>query len=250
MSKGIGANVLITGANRGIGLGLVKKLAKQSDVKRIFAGCRNPKSATELKSLQNKYPSIKLVEIDVTKDSSIQFAFNQVKSDLACNGKLNLLINNAGILERDGKGSRVQTPDRETYMRHFNVNSVSIAIVTATFLPLIRRAAEAKELARIVNISSILGSCTNINGTKYLPEQNLVYSMSKNAVNMYTRGLAGDETNITVVAVCPGWVQTDIGSSAAELTVDQSTEALIKIINNLQQKDSGSFMDRNGIIPY
>ncbi|KAI1702696.1 short chain dehydrogenase domain-containing protein [Ditylenchus destructor] len=93
-------NVFITGANRGIGLGLVKEFAKQSDVQNIFAGCRDPSKAKELSDLQKVHPSIKIIQIDVQNDSTIKSAVTEVERILGPNTGLNILINNAAIAEK------------------------------------------------------------------------------------------------------------------------------------------------------
>uniref|UniRef100_A0A915D0V7 Uncharacterized protein n=1 Tax=Ditylenchus dipsaci TaxID=166011 RepID=A0A915D0V7_9BILA len=97
--SGIGANVFITGANRGIGLGLVKEIAKVSGIKNIFAGCRDPTNAKDLNEIEKSTNSVvKLVQFDVQNDDSIKSALHTVKKSIGGGSALNLLINNAGIL--------------------------------------------------------------------------------------------------------------------------------------------------------
>ncbi|KAH7698804.1 Protein C30G12.2, partial [Aphelenchoides avenae] len=175
---GVGANVLLTGANRGIGLGLVHVLVKAPGVKRIFAGCRKPEQAKELKQLQKSSPALEIIQLDVSDDASIKKAFEHVSQAVGNEG-LNLLINNSGILE--SSGTAIDNADRATYLRHFDVNAVSVAVVTSIFLPLLRKAASAGGPARIANISSTLGSVQLTENCLPLPsgERNVVYGMSK-----------------------------------------------------------------------
>ncbi|KAI3412084.1 hypothetical protein GPALN_002127 [Globodera pallida] len=99
----LGANVFLTGANRGIGLGLVKeKILKLGGVTNLFAGCRDPDQAQELKELAKCNKALKLVKIDVSSDESIKNAVSDVCKVLGSDDGLNTLINNAGILEKVG----------------------------------------------------------------------------------------------------------------------------------------------------
>ncbi|KAI1700068.1 short chain dehydrogenase domain-containing protein [Ditylenchus destructor] len=252
-------NVFITGANRGIGLGLVKEFAKQSDVQNIFAGCRDPNKAKELSDLQAAHPSIKIIQIDVQNDSTIKSAVTEVERILGPNSGLNVLINNAAILEKNS-GQKLAEPDRKVWLQHFDVNTVSVAIVTAAFLPLLRKASAGDSPSKVVNISSTLGSTKlfpsfpklfglpdNIRGTKALAQhENIVYGMSKAALNHYTRALACDEPTLIAIAVCPGWVRTDMGGSDAMISVEDSTSALLNLIASLSQDQSGGYFSNQG----
>jgi len=249
--SGIGPVVLITGANRGIGLGLVQQLLKFPEVKIIFAGCRDPEKATELKALQKSHPAVKPLRIDVQSDASIKSAFNEVKSVLeeSNQGGLNLLINNSGILEMTG--GTVTEPDRQTYLRHFDVNTVGLAVISAEFLPLLKKASANGDPARIVNLSSHFGSTELVPMYTAHEANNIVYGMSKAAVNHYAKALAEAEKDVVVVAVAPGWVQTDMGGGKASLTVEESTSLIVRFVSGLKPSDSGSFVDQNGEkLPY
>uniref|UniRef100_A0A915D2B8 C-factor n=1 Tax=Ditylenchus dipsaci TaxID=166011 RepID=A0A915D2B8_9BILA len=218
--SGIGANVFITGANRGIGLGLVKEIAKVSGIKNIFAGCR-------IQLVQRSCKILKKAQI-----LCIKAAFNEVKKCLGSEPALNLLINNSGILENKA------------------------AMTTAAFLPLIRQAGASNQSAKILNISSGLGSTAGVQSSKQIPNSNIVYGMSKQrhimapvrALNHYTKALAGDvkENNVVAIAMCPGWVRTDMGTSAAMLSVDESVSAIVKLIASLEIGQSGAYLDRLG----
>uniref|UniRef100_A0A914DJQ1 NAD(P)-binding protein n=1 Tax=Acrobeloides nanus TaxID=290746 RepID=A0A914DJQ1_9BILA len=244
-----GANILITGANRGIGLAFVRYLAKENEVKRIFAGARNPQNAQDLQELEKLYPGkISSVQLDVQNDSSIESAYNHVKNVLKDEG-LNLLINNAGILE--WTGSSYENADRATFLRTFDVNTVSSVVVTKAFLPLLSKAVQKKERSVIVNISSGLASIKTTAGPYNRGggiEPNVVYGMSKAAMNYFNRafGVVEAKNGIISVAVAPGWIQTDMGGSNASLTVDESIPEILKTVGNLKIEDSGRFVDRFG----
>jgi len=247
----IGPTVLITGANRGIDLGLVKQLVACPSVKTIFAGCRDPGAAAELNALQQKHPVVKPLRIDVQCDDSIKAAFAEVAGILEPSGHrgLNLLINNSGVLDKTG--ACVAELNRQTYSHLFDVNTVGLAITSAVFLPLLKKAAANGEPARILNISDGFGSSENVPKFINHPVYKVTYGMSKAAVNHYTKALAAVEKDIVVAAMCPGWVQTDMGGANAALTVEKSTSAILKTTSGLKPEDSGRFIDRNGkTIPY
>ncbi|KAI1714411.1 short chain dehydrogenase domain-containing protein [Ditylenchus destructor] len=224
-SNGVGMNIFITGANRGIGLGL------------------------ELKELQNKSGSpVKLIQIDVQNDVSIISAVAQVDKVIsATGGGLNVLINNSGILDKSG-GIGATHPDRQVYARHFDVNATGVAMTTAAFLPLIRRANVAGQAAKIINVSSQLGSTANLKSSGAIFGGNIIYGMSKAALNHFTTGLSVEvkDTNIVTIALCPGWVRTDMGGDTATLSVEESASAIAKLISALKKEHSGMYLDRFG----
>jgi len=248
---GIGSAVLVTGSNRGIGLGIVKQLVKCPEVTTIFAGCRDPEKADELNSLKASHPAVKPVKIDVQCDESIKSAFNEVKAALEASsqGGFNLLVNNSGILE--WKGVSPTEPDRQTYIRHFDVNTVGVAVTSSVFLPLLKKAAANGQPARILNISSTFGSTEHVPVYTSHPSNNIVYGMTKAAVNHYSKALAEAEKDVVVVAMCPGWVQTDMGGAAASLTVEESTSSIVRVVSGLKPTDSGAYISHGGEkIPY
>ncbi len=115
-----------------------------------------------------------------------------------------------------------------------------------TFLPLLKSASAAGKPARILNISSTLGSTELVPAYKANPALNIVYGMSKAAVNHYTKALADLEKSVVTVAMCPGWVQTDMGTKNAPLTVDESTSAIVKTLAGLSPLHSGTFINHHG----
>uniref|UniRef100_A0A914E5L2 Uncharacterized protein n=1 Tax=Acrobeloides nanus TaxID=290746 RepID=A0A914E5L2_9BILA len=207
MYQKIGSNVLVTGANRGIGLGLVKELSKLEEVQHIFACFYNQVKIEELKTFQEQCPKVYIIELDVTNDESIQKALSEIRNILGENSSLNLLINNAAILEQGGV--TVQEPNRENFLRHLNTNSLGPVMVNAAFLTLLRNATSLNQPAKIVNISSLNGSIEKGSGTPFISAEgsfkNIVYGMSKCALNHYTKALAQEEPSIISIAICPGW---------------------------------------------
>uniref|UniRef100_A0A914PAU2 Uncharacterized protein n=1 Tax=Panagrolaimus davidi TaxID=227884 RepID=A0A914PAU2_9BILA len=95
-------NILVTGANRGIGFSFVKHLCLLNTVERVFAGCRSPENATDLIKLQKTNSKIKIIKLDIQNDLCIQLAAEQISYEIGENEGINCLINNAGVLEMVG----------------------------------------------------------------------------------------------------------------------------------------------------
>jgi NAD(P)-dependent dehydrogenase (short-subunit alcohol dehydrogenase family) len=222
--------VLITGANRGIGLGLTWYfLEKGYDV---VATTRNLTKSTELNSLAKDYTGRCVIETcDVKSDLSVKALADKLKAK----GSLDILINNAGISKDSASGFKETSLKDVEEM--FHVNAVSAMRVTQEVIGLLEKATAPI----IANISSKMGSMSdNASGGYY------GYRMSKAAMNMFAVCLAKDFPNITTVTLHPGWVKTDMGGQNAPTTVKESTKGLGSLIENLKKPDSGKFLDFQG----
>ena len=224
--------VLITGSNRGLGLALTQESLARGD--RVFATCRDPDGADELQALAAEHADqLTVLRLDVTDEETIEASAEAVHSE---EDGLDVLINNAGI---NPKGERPGNLDVETMLHTFHVNAVGPMMVAQGHLDLLRRGDEP----RIVNISSTLGSLTRkSSGGTYS------YSSSKAALNMLTRTLAFDlrSDGITVVAMHPGWVRTDMGGSGAPLSPQESARGILDVIRDLSLDDIGGFITHRG----
>ncbi|KGL78002.1 hypothetical protein N309_01670, partial [Tinamus guttatus] len=252
-------SVLVTGANRGIGLGLVKHFLQfRNPPERIFAACRDPKGekAQELQQLASKHPSLVIIQLEVTDPTSIQAAAASVTEHLKGSG-LNLLINNAGIV----KWNSLDTETREEMSAVYDSNTIGPLLVSQAFLPLLKKAAQGSptsELscsrAAIINMSSSAGSVEEV----YLWDlgQIISYRCSKAALNMLTKcqSLGYREHGILCAALHPGWVQTDMGTSSGlkpPLTMDVSVQGMLKVLCSLSEKDTGTFLNWEGkVVPW
>ncbi|QDF06411.1 SDR family oxidoreductase [Myxococcus xanthus] len=222
-------NVVITGANRGIGLELVRQCRSRGDV--VHAGVRAPVHAAELTGLiRGAGGRLHVHTLDVADPASVR-AFA-----MGLPGPVHLLINNAGVRSRPDELSDL---DGDDLTRTFQVNAVAALRVTVALLPQLRAAGGAK----VANLSSNLGSIAdNSWGGAY------GYRMSKAALNMATRSLGHDlkEDGILAFALSPGWVQTDMGGSEAPTAVDTSVAGLLAVLSRLRTEDSGGFFDFEG----
>lgn len=217
--------VFITGANRGIGLGLAREFARIGW--HVFGGCR--KVPVGLDSGE-----IEWVVLDVADESSVRNALAEIASRVP---HLDVLVNNAGINPEPHDAGVLDIPI-EVVMRAFDVNTAGAVRVLQASAALLRLSPNP----RVVNVSSGAGSLAHNRVEKRLP----AYCISKAALNMFTQRAARELTDMTVVSVTPGWVRTDMGGSDASLGVDEVCEALAKTITALNRSRSGEWIDRFG----
>ena len=225
---------VITGAGRGIGLELTRLLSENEYT--LYAGYRDPQRAAELLELAQENPVVRPIELDVADEVSVRQATRRINSEL---GRLDLLVNNAGILKKPG--GALSDYSGEDLLEHFRVNTVGAHLVTEALAGLFG------EGAKIVNISSEMGSISGASNTT------APYRISKTALNMLTKLQAQNYRRRGVVSVCthPGWVKTPMGGAGAPLTAEESAVRLLRFIDRLSQKDSGKFLTVGGApIPY
>lgn len=238
-------SVLITGANRGLGLEFVKQLVSSSKLPRhLFAACRNPDKADELQEIAKSHGNVIILKLDV-KDSKSYAAVAQQVSDVVGDAGLNLLINNAGIMFRDS----LENVTRENMVETFEVNVVAPLLFTKELLPLLKKAAKSGgntlscSRAGVVNITSKMGSMEdNTSGSAYS------YRTSKTAVNMVTKSMSVDlkPEGILAFALHPGWVLTDMGGPQALITTQVSVESMLNTIAKATAEQAGFMLNYDG----
>lgn len=222
--------VLITGANRGIGLALTIELLRRGD--HVVAAARNPWGGA-LGELAAAHPgALTPIELDVTSDASVAAA----KEALAGRA-IDVLLNNAGLYGPRDRQSGLDV-DFEAWREVFEVNVYAPVRVAQAFLPNI----EAGQGRKIATISSRMGSI----GAN--PGNALIYRSSKAAVNMamVVFGNAVRARNVSVLLFHPGWVQTDMGGGGADITPAESAGGLIRTIDGSGMAESNSFRDYTG----
>ncbi|CAL1296321.1 unnamed protein product [Larinioides sclopetarius] len=246
-------SVMVTGANRGIGLEFVKQLVKLPKPPRIvFATYRNESTVQDLKDIQEKCKEtqIVLIQMDVSKINDIESAKNIISQKVGDKG-LNLLINNAGVAKYQGFPEITE----ENMLFHFTTNTVGPVMVLKVMLPLLQKSAAQKKSeksvsrAAVINISSLMGSIAEL--TVAQPKEYLKvlgYRVSKTALNMAMRvaALTIKDQDVLVVNMCPGWVKTDMGSDQAMLEPSESISSMLNTFPNLNESHHGTFLDRNG----
>lgn len=229
--------LLITGANRGIGLELCRQYLTQDW--EVYATCRDPDNALALKELAShaNNKNLHIHPLDVTNEQQM----DALKTTL--NGKpIDILLNNAGIYAKEA--SRFGHSDNDAWQQTININLLAPMKMMEYFVDNI--AASDKRL--IANMSSKMGSMAdNRLGGSY------AYRATKAALNAVTVSAAHDlkHRDICVIILHPGWVRTDMGGENAELSIAQSGTKLRKIMTQTTMKDSASFFDIDGsIIPW
>ncbi|KAK9496986.1 hypothetical protein O3M35_012786 [Rhynocoris fuscipes] len=240
-------SILITGANRGIGLGLVKAfINSERNPNIIVAACRKPNEATDLQKLAENHKNINILQLEVNKFETFKdFAKNV--SNIVQNNGLNLLVNNAGISH---KFLRIGSLQAEPMMEEFAINCVAPLMLSKELLPLLKQAAEnnkdlpiCSQRAAIVNISSILGSISDNDQGGFYP-----YRCSKSALNAATKSLSIDLKPYNILAMClhPGWIKTSMGGPKAPLEVDTACATIVHTISNLACGHNGGFFTFEG----
>ena len=229
-------DILITGANRGLGLELTRQYLSD-DATQIFATCRHPDRAKQLHELAaNNGDRIRILCLDVSDEATIHAAQASVAEEV--NG-LDLLINNAGIFPKgDHQSLNLGNLSATAVGEVITTNAVGALIVTQAFRHLLSNG----ENPRVVMISSGMGSISGAGGGSY------AYRMSKAAMNMAARVLATDSAmgGIITITTHPGWVSTDMGGPSAAITPAQSAAGLRSLIGQLTDADNGKFFLYDG----
>lgn len=221
----------VTGANRGIGLGFTRQFIDRGD--RVVAMVRDPAAASDLNKLRDEVGErLQVVPVDVTEPQLIERARKHIQDQ---HGRLDLLVNNAGVM-----GSKESFPQlsEDDFLKVFDVNCLGAFRVTKGLLPLLQ-----ETRGNVVFITSLMGSIEdNRSGGSY------PYRVSKAALNMLGKTLAEDyrERGIYSLVLHPGWVQTPMGGERAPLSVKQSVRNMIEVIEQLDEEMSGSFYSHEG----
>lgn len=227
--------VVITGANRGIGLELTRRFAAKAE--RVIACCRNPARASSLNQLAtDSKGKVQTKTLDVTDYSGVKALAAQL------NGQgVDVLINNAGILG-PRPDSRVQNV--QAWRQVLEVNTIAPLKVAEAFFDNLR----GGRRKLIVNLTSKMGSVgDNGSGSAY------IYRSSKAGLNAVMKSLAMDtaDEDFTVLLLHPGWVKTDMGGPDALIDVSTSVDGLMAIIDAANPSQTGSFLDYDGtVIPW
>lgn len=220
--------VLITGANRGLGLEFTKQYA--ADGWNVLACCRHPQSAMQLQALAQTHPNIKIFSLDVADFTQIDALALQLK-DVS----IDLLINNAGVYPSSSFGN----VDYNDWAQGFKINSMAPLKMAEAFVQQITRS----QLKKIATITSKMGSIDdNTSGESYS------YRSSKCAVNMVMKSLSIDlrPYGISTITLHPGWVQTDMGGANGLINAQTSVTGLREQIAELNLGNTGKFMAYDG----
>lgn len=219
-----GRTVLVTGANRGLGLEFARQLHAAGA--KVIGTARKPDSAKDLKAL-----GVRVEQLDVADPASVAALAERLDGEA-----LDILLNNAGIFINRGS---FDTEDPADFLKVLDVNTVGPLRVTQALLPNLRLG----ERRLVMNMSSGLGSIAG-NGRGSMA----AYRTSKAGLNMLTRTMAGDlsDEKFICVAMSPGWVRTDMGGEDANLSPEESVAGMLSVLAPLTPEDSGKYLAFDG----
>jgi NAD(P)-dependent dehydrogenase (short-subunit alcohol dehydrogenase family) len=231
---------LVTGANKGIGLAIAQGLGALGFT--VAVGARDDvRRAEAVERLRAGGADAFGVALDVTSDDSVAAAAATIERTT---GRLDVLVNNAGIAGRtDGGAQDPTTLDLDVVRTVLETNVFGVVRVTNAMLPLLRRAASP----RIVNMSTNMGSLTLQTGpvlAAYAPSKSMLNSITA----QYARRFA--DTNIIVNAACPGYVATDFTGFAGSRTPEQGAAVALRLATLPDDGPRGGFFDDDGVVPW
>jgi NAD(P)-dependent dehydrogenase (short-subunit alcohol dehydrogenase family) len=229
-------SILITGANRGLGLEFCRQYSEQGW--RVFACCRQPDSATELQTLAAQWANLTVHTLEVSNFQQIDQLAAQLSSE-----PLDVLLSNEGVYV-DNKEHGFGALDYAAWQETLHINTIAPVKLAEAFLPHLLKA----QHPQIVAISSLMGSIAdNSSGGS------LLYRSSKAGLNAAMKSLAIDlrQQNIAVLILHPGWVKTDMGGEGAPTSPRESITGMRRVISEFTLKQSGSFLNFKGdLLPW
>lgn len=235
---------LVTGANKGIGLGIARELGKAGMI--VLLGARDPTLGEEAATkLRGEKLDVRFVQLDLVRPETITAAAAGIEAQF---GGLDVLVNNAGVADRsDGPPS---TADLSAVRRIMETNFLGTLAVTQAMLPLLRKA----KAARIVNLSSGLGSLEKNSDPDwaFAAFKLMGYNASKAALNMMTVQLAYElrETTIKVNSVSPGFIATDMNEHRGTQTIEEGAAGPVRLALLPPEGPTGGFFDQAGPYPW
>jgi len=237
---------LVTGANKGIGFEVARDLTRKNF--HVFLGARDEKAGTAAAEKLNQElkrqvhgeetgrGAVTALKIDISKPESIKRAAEEFSRST---DRLDVLINNAGILLDDDKDVLMVAP--EIFETTLRTNTVGALLVSQAFVPFLKKS----DAPRIVNVSSGGGQLAD-GADGWAP----AYCISKTALNGVTVQLAAALPKFAVNSVCPGWVRTDMGGSNATRSVLEGAAGVVWLASEAPQKETGKFWRDRKVIPW
>lgn len=240
--------VLISGANKGLGLETARQLGKMGY--KVLMGARNAdKGKAAADKLRGEGLDVVAVKLDVNSQQDVNAIARLIDEQFG--GVLDVLVNNAGtMVEKSWTNNITSEMKVEDIRATYETNVLAPFALTKALLPALRRS----KAGRIVNVSSILGSVT-LQGTKGSPTYStklFAYNSSKAALNMLTIHLAHElrGTKIKVNSAHPGWAKTDMGGSAATLSVEDGAKTIVELATLPEDGPTGGYFHGSEMIPW
>lgn len=219
--------ILITGAGRGIGFELARQALDMGW--KVVGSVRTIEAQREL---AQKLPQMAVLNFDVTDHKAIEKVAN------AFHSPIDVLVNNAGIIGPETSMQSTLSMDFEGFEQTLSTNVLAPLKIAQVFLPLLKQGNNP----RLINISSKMGRM------EFSSSDRIAYRASKAALNKVTQALATDlrEEGVTCISMHPGWVQSDMGGSGADITPEQSAAGILEVIETITIEDTGKFIDWDG----
>jgi NAD(P)-dependent dehydrogenase (short-subunit alcohol dehydrogenase family) len=229
---------LITGANKGIGLETARQLVAAGHT--VYLGSRDPDRGRRAADTVGAHA----IQLDITDDDSVLAAVRTIQAD----GGLDVLVNNAGIEERAQGNAVIGAADvtAEVMRKTFETNVFGTVRVLHAFLPLLQKSPAPV----VVNVSSGLGSLTLFAHAPADFYPGVAYPASKAALNMVTVQYAKAFPHIRINAVDPGFTKTDLNGNTGTQTVEEGAEAIVRMAQIGPDGPTGSFVNRDGVLPW
>ncbi|PZR72711.1 MAG: short-chain dehydrogenase [Chthoniobacterales bacterium] len=225
---------LVTGANKGIGFEVARQIARQGF--RVFLGARNAEAGHHAAEQLAADGEVTFLPINVSDPNSIRRAAEEFARHA---DRLDVLINNAGILLDDDKSAVTVTP--EIFEKTLRTNTLGPWLVTQAFVPLL----EKSEAPRVVNVSSGGGQLED-GADGWAPS----YCVSKTALNGVTVQLAAALPKFAINSVCPGWVRTEMGGAGATRSVGEGASTIVWLATEAPHDLTGKFVKDRKVIPW
>jgi len=232
------STVLVTGANRGLGLEFARQYA--ADGWEVFATARLPKKSAELSKLAERHSNLRVHTLNITDDESVEELANAVAGR-----PVDVLILNSGVYPREGQ--KIGQIDYEGWREAFETNVLGSIRVIETLLENV----SASERKQIAAISTSLSSLRGVQGGSVAQAgTSYQYRTTKTALNMAMSILAKElvPRGISVVMFDPGWVKTDMGGPHAQLTPKESISGMRKVLAGNAMEISGKFLGHDGTL--
>eukprot|EP00117_Sycon_ciliatum_P023362 scpid67771/ scgid19883/ Uncharacterized oxidoreductase C663.09c len=266
MAAAFPKSILITGANRGLGLEFVKQILQKSDgaTKHIFAAHRSPLGSDgtqQIEQLSKEHSGrVHLVQIDVTDQDTIKKAAQFVETIVGGDG-LNVLVNNSGVASWQ---TSLDDVTFETLDHHLKANTIGPILVLKGFHALLKRAAEVNkdmllgwQRAAVLYTTTIMASLELADKGNFSVENPMVrfysYRASKGALNVLGHSLTPElsEQGIASLLFHPGWVRTDMGGEQGDLSPEESIAGVLNVAQRLDKDTNGKCVSWEGeIIPW
>ncbi len=236
---------LISGANRGIGLETARQLGAKGFT--VLLGARDTKKGdAAAATLKQQGIDARAAKLDLLSASDIAALAARIEGEF---GKLDVLVNNAGVLLEDmAADNTTSRTDARILRETFETNFFAVIALTSAMLPLLRKS----DAGRIVNLSSVLGSLTLHATDGALSAKTFAYDASKAALNSFTIHLADElrDTSIKVNSAHPGWVKTEMGGPHAKIELEEGAKTSVELATLGNDGPTGGYFHLGASVPW